>query len=136
MKIQTIAIVIPIKIHGNTLRVWMQKRESTDELNGMFEFAGGKIERNETPQEAASREFREEVGLQLTESKLSLLSIYNHSYESKTVSIYALTCEYPIEGLSELGWHEIGSDWRERLKEKIPPANFRIFEDLVKQFLK
>ena len=144
MKIIPISIVIPIRPEldksPGTLRVWMQERRSSDELNGALEFAGGKIEANESPLKAALRELQEETGVTLTKDSLIPFSVYDHTYQlkdktTKTVQLHAFICEDPKATFAEDGWFKVSSVWREEFAGKIPSANYRIFEDLVKEFL-
>ena len=44
-------------------RVLLARRISGRDLAGAWEFPGGKIERNETPEQALKRELKEELGI-------------------------------------------------------------------------
>lgn len=107
----------------------MQTRLSSDDLNGMLEFPGGKIEGTETPKQAAIREVLEEVSVELKEDVLALNQIYNNHLENKVASLYIFTyCDdgiFPTEG-----WHNISD--LEKFINKIPPANKQFIEKLIK----
>ena len=75
MKIVPISILIPYQLKNNQLNLWVQIRESNDELNGLKEFPGGKIEDGETPLKACLREVAEEVGVSLNESQVELFKV-------------------------------------------------------------
>lgn len=139
MKIIPISIVIPFRQEQESspgaLYVWTQTRESSDELKGLKEFPGGKIEPSETPSQAAIRELREETGVELAEESLVPFNTYNYSYPSKTVRLYVFLCETNSKTFSNAGWVElIDSSWKEDLEGKTPDANYRILEDIIKFF--
>ncbi len=46
------------KFLPGSLSVWMQKRESSDELDGKLEFPGGKVEPKKRPRPRRLRELR------------------------------------------------------------------------------
>lgn len=72
-----ISLVIPVASIDNEVYLWGQTRQSFDEFNGFFEFPGGKIEKDEKPQEAALREIFEETNIKLDKSNLDLAFIWN-----------------------------------------------------------
>jgi len=45
-------------------RVLVQQRPESAQMGGLWEFPGGKIEPNETPEAALARELREELGIE------------------------------------------------------------------------
>jgi mutator protein MutT len=114
-----VSIVIPYKILEEGLSIWMQKRLSSDELNGLLEFPGGKIEKKETPVIAAIREVKEETGVLLSESDLKLATIFENQQETSTISLYVFVCNG--ENLFEENWFQY--DKREEFWSSIPPAN-------------
>ena len=61
---------IAIGILRNTRNeVLLGKRMKGNNLKGYWEFPGGKIKPNETPEEALFREFQEELGVEIGRSK-------------------------------------------------------------------
>ena len=46
-------------------RILLQRRRLGGRHGGLWEFPGGKVEPGETPEEALSREIREEIGIEL-----------------------------------------------------------------------
>ena len=68
MKFVPVSIVLIVtSIREDRFSLWMQKREEKGSLNNFWEFPGGKIEPNESPEDAARREFKEEVGIDCPE---------------------------------------------------------------------
>lgn len=133
MKQKLVSIVIPFRFNENNFEVWMQKRISNDELNGMLEFPGGKQEKNESSVAAAVREFYEEVGVKYKENDLKLYTIFTNKLESKTISLSIFfVSESKSEKLDSGGWHKLQelSDLA-KIEDSIPPAN-RVF---LKDFL-
>ena len=55
-------------------RVLLAQRPEGKHLAGFWEFPGGKVERNETPETALIREVKEELSIDITESCLAPLN--------------------------------------------------------------
>lgn len=62
-------------------RVLMAKRPEGKPLAGLWEFPGGKVHDDETPEAALVRELHEELGIDITESCLAPLTFASHAYE-------------------------------------------------------
>jgi mutator protein MutT len=118
-----IAIVIPFKFINQQFCVWMQTRESSDELNGLLEFPGGKVEENETVEEAAMREVMEEVGVQVEGLR------FYKQHESLNIFFY----KDDSESFKTSGWHplETIADL-EKIQNSIPPANVIFLRQFIK----
>ena len=119
MKITPVSIVIPYKIEEGKLSIWMQKRETKDDLFGALEFPGGKIESGEDPSLAATREIEEETGVLLDKDRLRLATIYSNSLKQKSVCLYVYV--YIDNGEFSSNWY-LYED-RKDFIEEIPPAN-------------
>lgn len=137
MNLKPISIVIPYSRSGDEFHVWLQRRESSDDLKGLLEFPGGKIEKHESPVAAAQRELAEETGANAKAGDLKLFNIYTHSYPSATVGIYAFLLSDPHKKLfAAAGWRAIDKNWRVVYKDRIPAANQKVFNDLHLEFIK
>ena len=68
-----------------------RRRANADHLPDVWEFPGGKIEPNETPAQAAIREAREEVGLEIKVSKAR--EIIEWEYQSRRVTLHPFDCQ-------------------------------------------
>jgi len=64
-------------------KVIMQQRDSKTNIvnSGKITTFGGSLEANETPEEAALRELREELSLNLSKDEISLFKIFNKTKE-------------------------------------------------------
>jgi len=68
------------------------RRPENGLLGGLWEFPGGKIEKNETPQQAVGREVLEETGLKVKVKDLFQTVEHGYSHFSITMQVYH--CEY------------------------------------------
>lgn len=62
-------------------RVLLAQRPEGKPMAGLWEFPGGKIEPDETPEAALIRELHEELGIETWESCLAPLTFASHSYD-------------------------------------------------------
>ena len=62
-------------------RVLLAQRPAGKSLSGLWEFPGGKIEANETPEQALIRELHEELAITVKQNCLSPLTFASHCYE-------------------------------------------------------
>lgn len=87
--------------------VLLAKRPSKGLLGGMWEFPGGKVEKDETLQAGLMREIREELGAEIRVG--DLIGIYQHAYTHFRITLHAFQCEVtsgkliPIEAAA-LAW--------------------------------
>ena len=105
-------------------RVLLTKRPKGKHLEGLWEFPGGKIERDEDPKEAVIRELKEELDICIEESCLAPLSFASHDYADFHLVLLLYVCRVwngtprGVEG-QELKWAN-----RFKLKDfAMPPAD-------------
>jgi 8-oxo-dGTP diphosphatase len=74
-------LVVAVALIDRDGRVLLAERPMGKSMAGLWEFPGGKLQPNETPEAALLREMQEELGIGTTLSCLSPLSFASHSYE-------------------------------------------------------
>ena len=62
-------------------RVLVAQRPEGKSMAGLWEFPGGKIEADETPEAALIRELKEELSIDVTAACLAPLSFASHAYD-------------------------------------------------------
>ena len=85
-------IFVSICIIKKKNKILITKRPSHKFFGEFWEFPGGKLESNETFEEAAARELYEELGIKINIKNLKSLEILNHSYDRKNFIIMNLFC--------------------------------------------
>ena len=110
---------------------FMTKRLAHVHQGGKWEFPGGKIEVNETEQQALIRELKEEVNIDVI--KTTPITTITHDYGDKVVSLYVELVEHfaaepkALEGQEE-GWFT----YNQLLALDLPAANKDILTALSK----
>ncbi len=78
MRLVLVAAVALIDPDG---RVLLAERPEGKQMAGLWEFPGGKVEGDETPEACLIRELEEELGVGTWESCLAPLTFASHTYE-------------------------------------------------------
>ncbi len=90
-------------------RVLLTRRPPGKPMAGLWEFPGGKLLADETPEAAVIRELREELDVDTEESCLAPLTFASHAYDDFHLLMPLYVCRVwrgtpaPLEG-QELGW--------------------------------
>jgi len=71
-------------------RIFIARKKKGKALAGFWEFPGGKIEKNESHEEALERELNEELGMIV--SIKDYLGSNHHEYSSKKIKLIAYNC--------------------------------------------
>ena len=90
-------------------RVLIAKRPPGRPLAGLWEFPGGKVEGDETPEAALIRELQEELGINVKPACLAPFTFASHAYETFHLLMPLFVCRKwqgvvtPREG-QEIAW--------------------------------
>ena len=80
---------------------------------GLYNFVGGKVEENETNDEAAYRELFEETGISKDDIELDHFADFNYFKYGNNLQIYYGTIKHPVELVEEknkLEWVKLGDN--------------------------
>ena len=80
-------------------RLLAAQRSSPPELAGLWEFPGGKVEPNESPEACLIREIKEELNLDIAITQALTPSL--HTYPTKTIELIPFRCHLtsPLDNL-------------------------------------
>ena len=121
---KNLKIVVSIALINNCDQVLIAKRPNNKHLAGFWEFPGGKIEKDETPENAIIREVKEELNVNINNKCIAPLSFSEFDYENFHLLLLLYICRRwegeprPMEE-NELKWVK-PSKLR---KYKMPPAD-------------
>ncbi|MEP1144726.1 MAG: 8-oxo-dGTP diphosphatase MutT [Henriciella sp.] len=79
MKTVYVAAAALFNSDGNVL---LARRPEGKSMAGLWEFPGGKIETDETPEQALVRELEEELAIVVSETNLEPITFASHNYET------------------------------------------------------
>jgi 8-oxo-dGTP diphosphatase len=86
-------------------KILVARRRAGAHLEGLWEFPGGKLQRDESPEECLVRELEEELGVRVRAGRV--LEVIHHRYPDRAVLLLFYACEL-IEGEPRpLGCEEI-----------------------------
>jgi mutator protein MutT len=101
-------------------KILIDKRLPKGEFGGFWEFPGGKIEKDETKEDAIIREIKEELGLEiLVDSEFCTVE---HDYPDFSLTMHSFICSILISNITlsehiDLKWMKINElaslDWAE-----------------------
>ncbi|SLN30485.1 CTP pyrophosphohydrolase [Roseovarius albus] len=89
MKVVLVSAVALIDVDG---RILLTQRPEGKSMAGLWEFPGGKVEPDETPENALIRELQEELGINTWASCLAPLTFASHSYEDFHLLMPVFAC--------------------------------------------
>lgn len=118
--------VVAAIIENNDGDILIAKRNSKKSQGGLWEFPGGKIEKNESADDAIKREIKEELNIDIEINKWLIEK--RHEYPEKTINLILCSAKW-IGGELDLSEHE-DSKWIK--KEDI--FNFQ-FADVDKEII-
>lgn len=95
---------------------------------GFWEFPGGKLLKDETPEQALVREIREEVGLEV--KQYQQLGMIHHHYPDRSVSLFVFKIT-DYSGSAQCKEGQLGMKWilkRDLNIKDFPEANHKILK--------
>lgn len=113
-------------------KVFCCKRGPGRELEGFYEFPGGKIELNETKEAALHREIEEELTTEININRY--ITTVDYDYSTFHLTMHAFLCEI-IKGDLTLSEHT-DKKWlteKDIILDKFAPADRLVITELLKQ---
>jgi 8-oxo-dGTP diphosphatase len=77
-----LTLVVACALIDADKRVLLAQRPPGKQMEGLWEFPGGKIEPGERPEQTLIRELHEELGISVSEACLAPLAFASHAYEN------------------------------------------------------
>ncbi|EOV8087495.1 MULTISPECIES: 8-oxo-dGTP diphosphatase MutT [Providencia] len=116
-------------IRNSQKKIFITKRPEGTHMAGFWEFPGGKLETNESPEAALVRELEEEVGIIVTKSEL--FHRVDHEFDDRFITLYF----FIISSWENEPYGKEGQDSRwvcqdDLIADEFPPAN-RIIVELL-----
>ena len=132
-KIPTTLLVVAAAFVDENGRILLQKRPEGRSMAGLWEFPGGKLEEDETPEAALVRELWEELAIEIDPANLSPACFASASVGDRPLLLMLYICTAwegePVAVESpELGWFSIS----EMAGLDMPPADIPLIELLKK----
>jgi len=106
-KVEVVAAII---IKNNKILATQRGKNKYDYISYKYEFPGGKVEKNETLEDAIIREIKEELGITIKVNKFYMT--VNHKYIDFKLTMHSFICEI-VEGDIELREH-VDFKWLEK----------------------
>ena len=111
-------------------KVYIQQRPIKGLMGGLWEFPGGKLEKNESQENCLSREIKEELGVDV-EIQEKLMTI-KHSYTKFRVTLHVFNCRLPSGSIKatcceQWKWVKL----EDLANYPFPAANVKIVDYLV-----
>lgn len=125
-------LIVTAAILRNQDRILITRRPAHKPHGGMWELPGGKLDGNESPQQALQRELLEELGIQITVE--AVFDVIYHRYDWGAVLILVYECRWLAGELQHL---EVDDHcWihpQDHNRYEILPADLPLFKRLSSQ---
>ena len=129
----TMLFVVAAALVNQANEIFVQKRPIGKAMAGLWEFPGGKVEHEETPESALVRELKEELGIVVEASNLIPVTFASEPLEGKNLLLLLYLCrEWQGEPAA---LESLAIDWVsiDQLRElPMPPADEPFADYLAK----
>jgi 8-oxo-dGTP diphosphatase len=113
-------------------RVLIAKRPEGKSLAGLWEFPGGKVEADETPEAALIRELKEELGINVEQSCLAPLTFASHAYDDFHLLMPLYVCRRWKGIVQAMEGQELKWVYAKLLRDyPMPPADLPLIPHLI-----
>ena len=89
---KNLKIVVSIALINEVNEILLSKRPINKHLEGYWEFPGGKIETNESPEQALIREIKEELNININNKCIAPLSFSEFDYKEFQLLLLLYVC--------------------------------------------
>ena len=89
---KNLKIVVSIALINEFDEILLSKRQKNKHLGGYWEFPGGKIEKNEAPEQALVREIKEELNIDINNKCIAPLSFSEFDYKEFQLLLLLYVC--------------------------------------------
>ncbi|WP_455852325.1 8-oxo-dGTP diphosphatase MutT [Pantoea endophytica] len=122
---------VAVGIIRNTERqIFLAQRAASSYMANKWEFPGGKIEQDESAEQALKRELMEETGIEVTAA--SAIGQADHSYEDLRVTLHFFLVEgWNGEPYGREGQPQRWVEQQNLVADEFPPANHELISRLV-----
>lgn len=122
---------VAVGIIRNTERqIFLAQRAASSYMANKWEFPGGKIEQDESAEQALKRELMEETGIEVTAA--SAIDQADHSYEDLRVTLHFFLVEgWNGEPYGREGQPQRWVEQQDLVADEFPPANHELISRLV-----
>ena len=110
--------------------IFLARRSSSSHMANKWEFPGGKIEKDETAEQALKRELMEETGIEVMSAQA--IGQADHTYEDVHVTLhFFLVDQWQGEPWGKEGQPHRWVSQKALIAEEFPPANHQLVGRLV-----
>ncbi len=131
----TVMIVVALALVSPEGKVLMQQRAAGKAHGGLWEFPGGKLENNETPEAAVIREIAEELGVVVESDNILPLSFASSCAEAARkpvlLLLYTTRLWQGAPSALEPGTHVTWVSAQELLALPMPPLDIPLAQALI-----
>ena len=128
-------IVVSIALIDNNDHILISKRPEKKHLSGYWEFPGGKVEKNEAPENAIIREVKEELNVDINNKCIAPLSFSEFDYKKFQLLLLLYVCRRWEGEPESMEKNEIKWVKANMLRQfKMPPADDSLIYSLQDLF--